>query len=97
MSLIVYVSYYVQFDSGQKNITKVLDTFKLETYEQYTKGSKLMELSLGEVTSHRDQVSSIGFFSSIEIFLAIKKVKAFVLIFIFFEYHALSEIVQLHS
>ena len=36
-----------------------------------------MELSLGEVTSHRDQVSSIGFFSSIEIFLALKKVKVF--------------------
>ena len=33
-----------------------------------------MELSLGEVTSHRDQISSIGFFSSIEIFLALKKV-----------------------
>ena len=59
---------------SQKNITKLIDIFKLKTYEQYTKGSKLMELSLGEVTSHRDQVSSIGFFSSIEIFLALKKI-----------------------
>ena len=61
-------------DSLQKNITKLIETFKLETYDQYTKGSKLMELSLGEVTSHRDQISSIGFFSSIEMFLALKKV-----------------------
>ena len=38
-----------------------------------------MELSHGEVTSHRDQISSIGFFSSLEIFLAFKKVKSNVL------------------
>jgi hypothetical protein len=56
---------------------KLIDRFKLKTYEQYTKGSKLMELSLGEVTSHRDPVSSIGFLSSIEVFLALKKVKLF--------------------
>ncbi|XP_028418305.1 probable flavin-containing monoamine oxidase A [Dendronephthya gigantea] len=60
--------------SSQKNIGKLIETFKLETYDQYTKGSKLMELSLGEVTSHTDQISSIGFFSSIEMFLALKKI-----------------------
>ena len=34
-----------------------------------------MELSLGEVTSHKDAISAIGFFSSVEMFLAMKKVK----------------------
>lgn len=70
----VVIMFRFLIDSDQKNISKLINIFKLETYKQYTKGSKLMELSLGEVTSDRDQISAIGFFSSIEIFLALKKV-----------------------
>lgn len=55
---------------------RLINTFKLETYDQYFEGSKLIEINDGEVTSHKDEIASVGFFTSIEMYLTIKKVNS---------------------
>ncbi|XP_046846384.1 probable flavin-containing monoamine oxidase A [Xenia sp. Carnegie-2017] len=59
----------------QNNICKLIERFKLQTYKQYTKGSKLIEINPGDVTSTDDETSSLGFITSMEIFLACKKIE----------------------
>ena len=55
---------------------RLINTFKLETYDQYFEGSKLIEINDGEVTSPKYEIASVGFFTSIEMYLTIKKVNS---------------------
>ena len=54
----------------------LIKVFELETYDQYYEGSQLAEINSGEVTSHKSEFSSMGFLSSLDLYLTVKKVNS---------------------